>query len=166
LEEAASFCADNLKHVGMEAIADRAAAYVTEETWKALVKKHRRKGCDDIAELARAILKGQEQLHDAVGRAAGGLLGFFGRSRIERTFAQELVRRIPLPWEAKLAAAARGLQIAGICVCVLGNRELTNCACLRDVLKSEGKAKLQRLIQGAVEDWKSLPGLMADVGAV
>jgi hypothetical protein len=165
LEEVASFCADSLKDGGTAAIADRAAAYVTDETWKLLLKKHRRKDCSDIAELARAILEGKEQLHHAIGRAADGLLGFFGRSRIERTFARELSSRIPLPWDAQLAAAARGLQIAGIYLCFIGNRELTDCACLRDVLTSEGKAKLQGLIQAAVEDWKSLPARMADIGA-
>jgi hypothetical protein len=167
LEEVAGFCADTLKDGGAAAIADRASAYVSDATWKALVRKHRRKGCDELAELARAILKGKEQLHDVVSRTAGGLLGLLGRPRIERVFAQELVRRIPLPWDAQLAAAARGLQIAGIYVCLVGNRELTDCACLKDVLKVEGKERVKKLIQGAAEDWKSLPARMSDaVGEV
>lgn len=162
LEEAAGFCADALKDGGAQAIADRAAAYVNDATWKALVRKHRRGGCDELAELARAILDGKEQLHKAVGRVAGGLLGLFGWSRIERVFAQELASRIPLPWDAQLAAAARGLQIAGIYVCLVGNRDLADCACLRDVLEAEGKERVKKLIQGAVEDWKALPGVMSD----
>ncbi|MES5822873.1 hypothetical protein [Streptomyces sp. RG80] len=162
LEEVAGFCADTLKDGGAAAIADRASAYVSDATWKALVKKHRRKGCDDLAELARAILKGKEQLHDAVARTAGGLLGLLSRPRIERVFAQELARRIPLPWDAQLAAAARGLQIAGIYVCLVGNRDLTDCACLRDVLKAEGKERVKKLVQAGVEDWRSLPARMSD----
>jgi hypothetical protein len=85
-----------------------------------------------------------------------------GRPRIERVFAQELAGRIPLPFDAKLAAAARGLQIAGIYICVVGNRDLTDCACLRDVLKVEGKGRLQRLMQSAMEDWQQLPRRMHD----
>ncbi|MFC8664136.1 hypothetical protein [Streptomyces sp. NPDC057199] len=163
LEEIAGFCADALKDGGAAAIADRASAYVTDATWKQLVKKHRRKGCDELAELARNILTGKEQLHGAVGRAAGGILGLLGRPRIERVFAQELASRIPLPWDAQLAAAARGLQIAGIYVCLVGNRELTDCACLKDVLKVEGRERLKKLIHAAVEDWRSLPGKMSDI---
>ncbi|WP_307077365.1 hypothetical protein [Streptomyces canus] len=126
------------------------------------MKRHRRRGCDDLAQLARSVLKGKERLHEAVGRAAGGLFGLLGRPRIERVFAQELARRIPLPIDAKLSAAARGLQIAGIYICIVGNRDLADCACLRDVLKVEGKERLQRLIQGAMGDWEGLPRRMRD----
>ncbi|MFJ8605151.1 hypothetical protein ACIREM_41895 [Streptomyces shenzhenensis] len=127
------------------------------------MKRHRRRGCDDLAELARNILKGKDRLHEAVGRAAGGLLGLLGRPRIERVFAQELARRIPLPVDAKLSAAARGLQIAGLYVCIVGSRDLADCACLRDVLRVEGQERLQGLIQGAMEDWRGLPRRMHDV---
>ncbi|MFE9612970.1 hypothetical protein [Streptomyces sp. NPDC006012] len=112
--------------------------------------------------MARSILKGKERLHEAVGRAAGGIFGLLGRPRIERIFAQELARRIPLPVDAKLSAAARGLQIAGIYVCIAGNKDLADCACLRDVLKFESKERLQRLVQGAMEDWQGLPRHMRD----
>ncbi|MEU8626854.1 hypothetical protein [Streptomyces sp. NPDC048669] len=157
-EAVAAFCLDALKDGGPAAIADRAAAYVSDETWKALVKKHRRRGCDDLAELARNILKGKELLHAAVGRTAGGLLGLFGRPPIARDFAQELASRIPLPGDAQLAAAARGLQVAGIYVCLTGNRDLAGCACLRDVLGLEGMGQIKKLIEGSVADWLELPG--------
>jgi len=86
-----------------------------------------------------------------------GLLGFLGRPRIERTFAQELARTIPLPVDAQMTAAARGLQIAGIYVCLVGNQNLADCACLRDVFKVEGKERIAQLMQGAVGDWRELP---------
>ncbi len=164
-EQAARLCLDVIENGGTAVIAERAADYVSDETWKTLIKRHRRRGCDDLAELARGILKGKDRLHEAVGRAASGLFGLLGRPRIERVFAQELARRIPLPIDAKLAAAARGLQIAGIYICVVGNRDLADCACLRDVLKVEGKERLQRLIQGAMGDWRWLPRRMRDGAA-
>ncbi|NEB20212.1 hypothetical protein [Streptomyces coelicoflavus] len=145
-------------------IAGRAGAYVSDETWKALVKKHRRRGCDDLASLARAILQGKEQLHAAVGRAAGGLLGLFLRPPIARVFARELAARIPLPGEAELTAAARGLQIAGIYVCLTGERDLAGCACLRDVLKVEGMEQFKKLAEGATVDWLELPGRVPALG--
>ncbi|MFE4540341.1 hypothetical protein ACFRKB_35625 [Streptomyces scopuliridis] len=112
-----------------------------------MVKRHSRRGCDDLALLARRILLGKDQLHDVVGRAAGGLFGLLGRPRIERVFAQELARRIPLPVDAQLSTAARGLQIAGIYVCVVGKQSLTDCACLHDVLIVDGQERLQQLLQ-------------------
>jgi hypothetical protein len=110
-------------------------------------------------------LKGKDQLHDVVGRTVGGLFGLLGRPLIKRVFAQELARRIPLPIDGQLSAAARGLQIAGIYVCVVGNQNLAECACLRDVLKVEGKARFQQLVQGSLEDWRGLPERMRD-GAI
>ncbi|WEV26826.1 hypothetical protein OYE22_17710 [Streptomyces sp. 71268] len=112
--------------------------------------------------MARDILNGKDLLHEAVGRAVGGFFGLIGRPRIERVFAQEVARRVPLPFDAKLSAAARGLQIAGIYTCVVGNRDLTDCACLRDVISAEGQERLQRLIHGAMGDWQSLPRQMRD----
>ncbi|MGP3922285.1 hypothetical protein [Streptomyces sp. 8N616] len=156
---------DVIERGGTAVIPERAAAYVSDETWKRLVRRHRKRGCDDLAQLARNILKGKDQLHEAVGRAAGGLFGLLGRPKIERIFAQELARRIPLPVDAKLSAAARGLQIAGIYVCIVSGRDLADCACLRDVLKVEGKDRLERLIHGALEDWQSLPRRMRDYAA-
>ena len=124
------------------------------------MKRHRKGGCDDLAQLARSILAGKDRLHDVVGRAAGSLFGLLGRPKIERVFAQELARRIPLPVDSQLSAAARGLQIAGIYICIVGNRDLADCACLRDVLRSEGKERLRQLMQGAMDDWQWLPQRM------
>lgn len=161
MEAAATLCLDVIEQGGSAAvIAERASAYVSEKTWETLVKRHRRGSCDDLAHLARSILNGKDRLHEAVGRAAGGLFGLLGRPRIERVFAQEVARRIPLPVDAKLAAAARGLQIAGIYVCIIGTRDLADCACLREVLKVEGEERLQQLAQGGMEDWQWLPGRM------
>ncbi|GGU23781.1 hypothetical protein [Streptomyces violascens] len=161
-EEAAKVCLDVMERGGTAVIADRASAYVSDETWKKLVRQHRRRDCDDLARLARSILEGKERLHDVVARTAGGLLAWLGRPKIERVFAQELARSIPLPVDAQLSTAARGLQIAGIYVCVVGGRDLADCACLRDVLRVEGEERLRQLLQGAMQDWQSLPRRMRD----
>ncbi|GAA4671393.1 hypothetical protein GCM10023324_25120 [Streptomyces youssoufiensis] len=162
VEEAARICLDVIERGGTAVIAERASTYVSDETWQTLVKRHHRRGCDPLARLARDILNGKDLLHEAVGRAVGGFFGLIGRPRIERVFAQEVARRVPLPFDAKLSAAARGLQIAGIYTCVVGNRDLTDCACLRDVIRVEGQERLQRLIHGAMGDWQSLPRQMRD----
>ncbi len=161
-EYAAALCVDLLSTGGAATIADRATSYVSDETWKALAKHHRRRNCDDIAELARNILDKKERLHRAIGQTAGGIFGLLGRSPIERVFAYELARRIPLPIDAKLSAAARGLQVAGIYVCFVNKRKLADCACLQDVLKEKGKSQLESLMQGALDDWSGFPARMKD----
>ncbi|MER0243496.1 hypothetical protein AAHZ94_16040 [Streptomyces sp. HSW2009] len=119
--------------------------------------RHRTRGCADIARLARSILNGKDQLHAAVGRFAAGFFAALGRPRIERVFAQELASRIPLPIDAQLTAAARGLQIAGIYTCLVNGHPLADCACLHDVLTTEGKERLHQLVRGATGDWQNLP---------
>lgn len=157
MKQAVDFCLDTLNDGGASTIADRASAYVTDKSWDALVKQHRRKGCGDLAKLARRILLGKEQIHDFLGRSAGSFMGFLGRPRIERIFVQEVVSRIPLPIDVRLSAAARALQIAGIYVCLAGGQDLADCACLKDVLKLEGQAQVQKLILGSIQDWRELP---------
>lgn len=157
LEQAVNLCSEIVSDGGAAVIAERATTYVTDETWKRLVKNHKRGGCDDLAELARSILKGKERLHAGIGQVAGGLLGFFRRPRIERMFAQELVSKIPLPVDGKLAAAARGLQVAGVYVCIVRGQQMSSCACLLDILKVEGKVRLKRLMENSLEDWQCLP---------
>jgi hypothetical protein len=73
-----------------------------------------------------------------------------------------LARRIPLPIDAKLSAAARGLQVAGIYVCFVNKRMLADCACLQDILKEKGKSQLENLMHGALDDWSGLPARMKD----
>ncbi|WP_367124142.1 hypothetical protein [Streptomyces phytohabitans] len=137
----------------VDAIGARAGAYAPRGAWQELVRGRRGGGCDDLARLARAVLAGRDLLQDAVGDAVGGL----ARTPVERVFTRELARRLPLPPGAQLAAAARGLQIAGICACALDGR-LPDCACLRDVARHEGEDHVRRLLDVATEDWQHLPG--------
>jgi hypothetical protein len=53
---------------------------------------------------------------------AAGALGVGGPAR---DFAEELASNIPLPIDVKMIAVARGVQVAGILLCVMDNRDLT-----------------------------------------
>jgi hypothetical protein len=133
---------------------------VTPDTWNALVERHRGNGCDALAALARALLDGKKSLHSLVGSLVGALLAALGRPRIEQAFAQELASRVPLPFGHEIALAARGLQAAGIFICFTDTGTMNDCACLRDLLVNEGKAQLDNLLQGALQDWSQLPARM------
>ncbi|QEU91034.1 hypothetical protein CP970_09210 [Streptomyces kanamyceticus] len=163
--ELARWCADALADDPVAAISARAATYVTDRTWQALVRESRRRGggCDELAKAARDILELRKSLHGAIGGGVAGAVDRAGGSGLMVAFARELASRLALPFDAQLAAAARGLQLAGICVCVLTGVELADCACLRDVLRVEGEKQVEALVSGAVEDWRELPGLLGDV---
>ena len=65
-----------------------------------------------------------------VGWAAGAL----GAGGAARAFTEELAANIPIgPVDAKMIAVARGVQVAGILLCVMDGRELAKCECFRDL---------------------------------
>ncbi|MFE4599859.1 hypothetical protein ACFRKE_03300 [Kitasatospora indigofera] len=97
-----------------------------------------------------------------VGAVIGRLWAALGRPRIEQVFARELAGRIPLPFGHEVAAAARGLQAAGILICFTGGGPMQDCACLKDLLVNEGKAQFENLLHGAFHDWSELPARMHD----
>jgi hypothetical protein len=55
-----------------------------------------------------------------------------------QAFAAELAASLPLPWDAKVTATARGMQITGILLCVTNGRDLTTCYCFTDLALTEG----------------------------
>ena len=52
--------------------------------------------------------------------------------------------------------AARGLQLCGMFLCVAQDRALGDCACFVDVVKNEGKDRVDDLLRSAATDWVNL----------
>ncbi|MFB8236908.1 hypothetical protein ACFC58_10190 [Kitasatospora purpeofusca] len=161
-DNAARVCAELVTAGGGDTIAAQALRHVSETTWNALVERHRGRGCEALANLARALLDGKKSLHGMFGNVVGRLLAALGRPRIEQTFARELATRVPLPFGQEVALAARGLQAAGIFVCFTGGAMMRDCACLQDLLAHEGRAQFENLLQSALHDWAELPARMRD----
>ncbi|MFJ7912023.1 hypothetical protein [Kitasatospora sp. NPDC096204] len=86
-ESAVRSCAQLVGGGGSEVIAAQAVRYVAPDTWNALVERHRGKGCDALATLARALLDGKKSLHTLFGSLVGAVLAALGRPRIEQLFA-------------------------------------------------------------------------------
>lgn len=55
--------------------------------------------------------------------------------------------------------AARGLQLCGMFLCLVQDRAMSNCACFADVVKSEGKERVNDLVKSAATDWINLHAL-------
>ncbi|MEV0193395.1 hypothetical protein AB0I39_33305 [Kitasatospora purpeofusca] len=165
-DSAAQHCIDLVSGGGSNAIASQALRYTSESTWNALLEQQRGRGCESLARLARTLLDGKKSLHSMVGAIVGRLWVALGRPRIEQVFARELASRMPLPFGHEVAAAARGLQAAGILICLADAGPIQDCACLKDLLANEGRAQFENLLYGAFDDWSSLPARMHDPVAV
>lgn len=148
--------ADVLTDGWQDAVAARASTYVSERTWRRVLRGRARRRCAALATTARAILQGKTTMHDLVGRSAGSLLGLLGAGAVEQQLARELVRRIPLPPDAKLTAAARGVQVTGVLLCLSRGEELARCECFVDLALAETKEHVKALLLAAVDDWTGL----------
>lgn len=50
--------------------------------------------------------------------------------------------------------------MTGIYVCLAAGRDLTDCECFIDVVKSEGKKRVKALMLAAMDDWRELGRLV------
>ncbi len=114
-----------------------------------------------MADLAAAILAGNKQLHDVVGKSAGWLVARFGAHAVAQAVARELVFKLPLPIDDKAIAVARGLQVTGIVVCLFDGRDLTRCPCFRDLARTEAKTRVKVILVAALDDWDAQKGFAA-----
>ncbi len=151
----AVFCADTLSSSWQEAVADRATDYA-QTAWQRLTRSRRKRNCKALARIARSILAAKAQLHKAIGWTFGRVAGALGAGDPAQAFAKELASNIPLPTDAKMIAAARGVQIAGILLCVMDGRDLTKCECFIDLAMAEAKERVNRILVAAMSDWTGL----------
>jgi hypothetical protein len=155
VREAAEFCADTLSSSWQEAVADRATDYA-QTAWQRLKRSRRKRNCKALACIARSILAAKAQLHKSVGRVTGWAAGVLGASDPAQAFYEELASNIPLPTDAKLIAVARGVQIAGILLCVMDGKDLTKCECFIDLALAETKERVDQILVAGMSDWASL----------
>jgi hypothetical protein len=131
------------------------------------VKRTRRpngKQCDELAKIARKLLTVSSYLHKILQVTADWLLMKAGYGDIVRLVACQLVIAIPVPWNAKLVAAARVIQISGICLCFTNDR-LLECQCLHDLVQFEGMQAIGRLMTSAIHDWREIANRMPELQA-
>jgi hypothetical protein len=91
-----------------------------------------------------------------MGSLASSLLGRMGSGDFARAMAAELVSSLPLPIDAKIIAAARGLQASGIVVCLANGTDLTRCQCFTDLALSKTKDRVSAILTAATANWTGL----------
>jgi hypothetical protein len=156
VRKAAAYCADVLDSGWEEAAADQAIRYVSQATWSRLFRMRRRKRCKTLGQIAAAFLAAKQEIHSLLGSLASGALTLFGAGDTAQAFTGELVANIPLPVDAKIIAAARGIQVTGVMLCVVNGNDLTACQCFIDLALAESKAQVRKLMIAAMSDWVGL----------
>ena len=156
VRKAAAYCADVLDSGWEEAAADQAIRYVSQATWSRLFRMRRRKRCKTLGQIAAAFLAAKQEIHSLLGSLASGALTLFGAGDTAQAFTGELVANIPLPVDAKIIAAARGIQVTGVMLCVVNGNDLTACQCFIDLALAESKAQVRKLMIAAMGDWVGL----------
>lgn len=156
VQKAAEYCADVLTSGWAETVAERATAYVSDPTWERLFRGRYRARCKTLAQIAAAILDAKQEMHNLLGWLASGLASLLGAGGAAQAFTDELVSNLPLPVDAKFIAAARGVQITGIVLCVWNGDALTNCECFLQLALAETKTQVKKLLVAASGDWIKL----------
>lgn len=73
-----------------------------------------------------------------------------------RAFTRELATNIPLPYEARAIAVARGAQITGVLLCAINGEDLTRCQCFIDLALEETKTVVKKILLAGADDWVGL----------
>jgi hypothetical protein len=154
VEKTAQFCADLITNGWQETVADRIMAYAPT-TWGRMRRSSRTRTCKALARMARVILKTNTLIHKEVGRLFAWVAGRFGADDAVQAFAKELASNMPLP-TAKTTAVARGLQVAGVLLCVMDNKSLQRCDCFIDLVHAETEERVKQILIAGMSDWVNL----------
>lgn len=115
-------------------LADRVTR-VPRHRRKRQLRRRRRRGvdCELLADAARAILRLKRRAHELVGEAIAEMFESLVRElpRFQRLLVRKLTERLPLPWDVKLEAIVRGIQVVGIWMCVVQELPLEDCPACR-----------------------------------
>ena len=140
VREAAVFCADSLSGSWEAAVADRISDYA-QTSWQRLSvvpaeTKLRGAGTHSPIDPGR-----KAQIHRLVGKLVGWAHALLALAGLPAPSPKNWHRTFRSPIDAKMIAVARGIQVAGILLCVMDNRELTKCECFRDLALAETKER-------------------------
>jgi hypothetical protein len=154
----AEMCADILAQGGKEFILENASTYVGRELIERLLRSRTRRQCVKLARLALQLIEAKDKIHQAFGGIIFWLLGLIGVHDLTRLIARKLIENLPVfgPIDAKFIATARALQILGIAICFIDDRDLLQCECLKDLIEAETKSRIKSFLETRWEDWARL----------
>jgi hypothetical protein len=146
--------ADGLRPTIADRVADRVVDYLGwSGRWRLRTRRWSGVDCRLLAQTAKAVLDLKRKLHDVTGEAVSRLLPP-DTPRFHRMLIKKIAARVPLPPDIKLEAIARGLQIIGIFMCIVGNMRLERCARLRMLGPQLIKEQIKRYVEDLLEETK------------
>jgi hypothetical protein len=150
----ADVLADGLRPTIADRVADRVVDYPGwSGRWRLRTRRWNGADCRLLAQTAKAVLDLKRKLHDVTGEAVSRLLPP-DTPRFHRMLVKKIAAKVPLPPDIKLEAIARGLQIIGIFMCIVGNVPLERCACLRMLGPQLIKEQIKRYVEDLLEETK------------
>jgi hypothetical protein len=150
----ADVLADGLRPTIADRVADRVVDYLGwSGRWRLRTRRWSGADCRLLAQTAKAVLDLKRKLHDVTGEAVSRLLPP-DTPRFHRMLVKKIAAKVPLPPDIKLEAIARGLQIIGIFMCIVGNMPLERCACLRMLGPQLIKEQIKRYVEDLLEETK------------
>ncbi len=164
-DKLAELWADILAEGLDQALSGLVVDYLGKVEQRRLQRRAARSGmnCQPLADAAKALLDLGDTSHQMIGRAIGDLLPP-GTPPFVRKLASKVGDKLPQPWDAKITAAARGLQVLGIYLCMIQLLPPAQCACLMVLTTAVStevvKEKVANLIHDARQDlaggeWKA-----------
>jgi hypothetical protein len=112
--------------------------------------------CDELAAAARRLLSLKGLLQKFLSYILTRITRALGYGDAVSSFVDELVTAVPVPWTAKVTAAARIIQLTGIWLCLINDLDLTDCSCLIDLVRAEGLDALGQLLAAATQNWREI----------
>jgi hypothetical protein len=156
VEDAANFCAEVLTDGWQKTVETKAVEYVSKRTLRRLSRRRRIRRCKLLAKFASDVLAGKKWVHDVVGSFVRWLVSLLGGNWFVQVLAKNIASKLPLPWDAKIIAVARGIQIVGVFLCIANDQDLTRCQCFIDLAVEETKTRVKQILAAAVDDWTDL----------
>ncbi len=106
--------------------------------------------CNELAEVAEALLAAKRWAIRAVEDTAVPLFGWFGKPRLARLVARQFAKHLVSVPAAKITATAHALRAYGVLVCVLDGRELARCRCLRSLVETDSRERIRAEVREVV----------------
>jgi hypothetical protein len=106
--------------------------------------------CNELAEMAEALLAAKRWAIRAVEDTAVPLFGWFGKPRLARLVARQFAKHLVSVPAAKITVIAHALRAYGVLVCVLDGRELARCRCLRSLAETGSRERIRAEVREVV----------------
>jgi hypothetical protein len=132
------------------ALGDLVVDYVGSGTKRQLRRRRARTAnCQEIADAAKAVLDLKDKAHELTGQGVASLLPS-STPRLARSLTANMAQKLPLPWDAKLEAIARGLQATGIFLCVVRLLPPEACPCLGMIANEMTDEAIKQAVTGLI----------------